>query len=35
MEEALSGVEDGTVEDIQSVAEPELLVSPDLKGIEL
>lgn len=34
-EDALSGIEDGAVGDIQSVTEPELLVSPDLKEIEL
>jgi hypothetical protein len=35
MEVALSGIEDGAVGDNQSVTEPELLVSPDLKEIEL
>ena len=35
MEVALSGIEDGAVGDNQLVTEPELLVSPDLKEIEL
>jgi hypothetical protein len=35
MEEAFSGTGEGAVEDIQSATEPELLVSPDLKDIEL
>jgi hypothetical protein len=35
MKEVLSGIEDGAVEDIQSVTGPELLVPSDLKEIEL
>jgi hypothetical protein len=35
MGEVLSGIEDGAVEDIQSMTGPELIVSSDLKEIKL